>query len=101
MTRYQRYEVSEKGKARKRLYARRYRVAMSKILKAAKAKPCKDCGREFPSCAMQFDHVRGLKKFEIAHVKDRGIKALLSEMKKCELVCANCHAIRTHRRRRR
>lgn len=49
---------------------------------------------------MQFDHVRGEKAFTIGHavrVVSR-IEALLTEIEKCDVVCANCHAIRTHER---
>ena len=64
-----------------------------------KSKPCQDCGGTFPPECMQFDHVRD-KKFGIA--KRAGWMArkdeLLEEIAKCELVCANCHAIRTRRR---
>jgi hypothetical protein len=49
---------------------------------------------------MDFDHVRGEKKFNIKQAAQRrlGTRALLEEIAKCELVCANCHRLRTLRR---
>jgi hypothetical protein len=69
------------------------------ILKAEKAKPCTDCKTCYHPDAMEFDHVRGEKKSDISKI--RGRRALLDELAKCELVCANCHRIRTAGRRRR
>jgi predicted HNH restriction endonuclease len=50
---------------------------------------------------MQWDHPPGVEK--LAHVAElyRGRRdRVLTEIAKCELVCANCHAVRTHERRR-
>jgi hypothetical protein len=64
-----------------------------------KDQPCMDCGGKFPPCAMEFDHVRGEKKFQIGPGILRSIKSLLDEIDKCDIVCSNCHHIRTDRRR--
>lgn len=69
-------------------------------LKEAKNKPCMDCGGTFPSCAMQFDHREPSdKKFEIGRNIYMPWASLEKEMAKCDLVCANCHAVRTHSRK--
>lgn len=63
-------------------------------------KPCADCGISFENCAMDFDHLDpNTKKFVISQAVGRGvgITALELEMSKCELVCSNCHRIRTYR----
>jgi len=58
-------------------------------------RPCIDCGEDDPM-VLEFDHVRGDKKFEISKgVRFRSRKALEEEMKKCDVVCANCHRRRT------
>lgn len=58
-----------------------------------------DCGNEYPYYVMDFDHVRGTKKFGINGTSDsHGIKAILEEVEKCDIVCSNCHRIRTARR---
>ena len=44
---------------------------------------------------LEFDHL-GDKEFGIgAGFRDRSLQALLNEMAKCEVVCANCHRRRT------
>lgn len=64
--------------------------------------PCADCGQRFPYYCMQFDHLPGQKKeFNVGEAKTRmvSLEKLKAEIKKCEVVCANCHAKRTHRRK--
>ncbi len=60
-------------------------------------KPCSDCGRVFAPAAMQWDHLPGADKVkalgDLVHRHNRAL--ILSEIAKCELVCANCHAVRT------
>lgn len=69
------------------------------LVRKAKDKPCADCGIKYPYWIMQFDHVRGEKLFNIRHkVWKLGIAKISEEIEKCEIVCANCHADRTHRR---
>jgi hypothetical protein len=58
-----------------------------------KDKPCADCGRSFHYCQMDFDHVRGVKVGSVSQMKS--CKAILAEVAKCEVVCANCHRERT------
>ena len=67
-------------------------------LAALKDVPCADCGGRFPAVCMDFDHVRGTKLFEVCKPKTVG-PGLDEEIKKCDVVCSNCHRIRTHRRR--
>ena len=57
--------------------------------------PCTDCGNILDSCQMDFDHVRGEKVSGIAQLMDVSRFILDREISKCELVCANCHRIRT------
>ncbi len=58
--------------------------------------PCVDCGESNP-IVLEFDHVRGVKAYAIGALVRVGCSynTLLSEMKKCEVRCANCHRIRT------
>lgn len=48
---------------------------------------------------MQFDHVRGSKASNVTGLQGASVTALRAEIAKCDVVCANCHAIRTHERR--
>ena len=63
--------------------------------------PCSDCDRFFHFAAMTYDHLPGQeKRGDISNLIAGGYKSVLvTEMAKCEVVCANCHAIRTFRRR--
>jgi hypothetical protein len=65
-----------------------------------KSKPCMDCGGSFPPECMQFDHRPGtIKSFSVSsHGLSKSLDKLLAEIEKCDVVCANCHAIRTVRR---
>jgi hypothetical protein len=63
-----------------------------------KARPCIDCGGRFPPECMDFDHVRGEKVADISKMLLRSTDLLHDEIAKCDVVCANCHRIRTHRR---
>lgn len=76
------------------------RQRLRKWLRDYKAdKECADCGGRFHPVAMQFDHLPGFeKKGTIGHMVTCSQNALEEELKKCELVCANCHAIRTYER---
>ena len=70
-------------------------------LRQLKEKPCVDCGNSFPHYVMQFDHIDpSSKKFALATIGSgtRSRLALENEVAKCELVCANCHAVRTWER---
>jgi hypothetical protein len=55
----------------------------------------------YPPCVMQFDHVRGIKEFNISAYNGYQWRRdkLEAEIAKCEVVCANCHMVRTHNRR--
>ncbi len=59
---------------------------------------CKDCGWKEHAEALDFDHVRGEKKFTVSSRAWWSIERLAEEVVKCEVVCANCHRIRTFER---
>lgn len=68
---------------------------------AQKARPCSDCGGRFPPECMDFDHVRGTKSFGIGgRGSGQTLERLADEVAKCEVVCANCHRIRSRKRGR-
>lgn len=63
-----------------------------------KDQPCADCGVKYPPYVMDFDHLND-KTMNVAEMRlRRGLESVKEEIKKCELVCANCHRIRTHDR---
>jgi hypothetical protein len=67
------------------------------LLKELKAKPCADCNQSFPPYVMHFDHRNPAdKKYNVAKMLNNGLDTVRAEIAKCDLVCANCHAIRSH-----
>lgn len=77
-----------------------YRAKIRELLISLKeASPCLDFNKKYPYYVMDFDH-RLEKEFNIGsrsfHCSE---KELLEEIEKCDLVCANCHRERTHKRR--
>jgi DNA-directed RNA polymerase beta' subunit len=71
------------------------------ISRDAKNKPCADCGNEYPYYVMDFDHRESARKVRhIAHLKDfSSEEKLRKEISKCDVVCSNCHRIRTFERK--
>lgn len=68
-------------------------------LNSIKDVPCYDCGVKYPPYVMHFDH-KSDKVFNIgSKFSSVSMKNLLDEISKCDIVCANCHAERTHNRR--
>jgi len=57
---------------------------------------CVDCGYKKHHSALDFDHTKGLKKLNVCFAKS--ILQAKREIKKCEVVCSNCHRIRTYKR---
>ena len=84
------------------------REAWSIATQAKTDVPCTDCGVVYPYWVMQLDHVpeRGSKAFTVSLTytsgSDRRVmvtrEELVAEIAKCDVVCANCHAERTHSR---
>ena len=74
-------------------YNKRY--AMIHHLKSV---PCKDCGGTFPVYVMEFDHTRGAKVCNVPKLWHCSGVMFLAEVAKCDVVCANCHRIRTRTR---
>ena len=68
------------------------------IVRKAKEVPCADCGVSYPYFVMDFDH-RENKVFELSSGLRCSKAALLAEIAKCDVVCANCHRLRTHARK--
>lgn len=101
----EKYRESAKGKRmRSAGEKRRWRqhrkarvVATKQKIAAIKAgKPCMDCGGVFHPACMEFDHRPGEKKKGIVSaLGNRAWSVIAAEIAKCDLVCANCHRLRT------
>jgi|SRR5580700_3432916 hypothetical protein len=74
-------------------YIARNKATMEEYLRH---KACVDCGESDP-VVLEFDHVRGTKKYEVSMLTRAGVswRAVLDEIAKCEVRCANCHRRKT------
>lgn len=101
-------DIQKRREAQKRYYYKNLKLFKNKNVKrkqmlldyvnSLKDKPCTDCRKKYPTYVMDFDHNdRNRKIISIARaIRDMWSKErILEEIEKCELVCANCHRIRT------
>jgi hypothetical protein len=74
---------------------------LSRYIQELKSKtPCMDCKINYPYYVMDFDHVRGRKHKNVMElIPTLSKKKIDEEIAKCEIVCSNCHRIRTHQRK--
>lgn len=57
-------------------------------------KSCMDCGND-DIRVLEFDHLEN-KEFNLsAKIGGRKLESLMDEINKCDIVCSNCHKIRT------
>ena len=98
-----RYTEQEAEGRRRYLKAKRKRrwAEWSAFLSDLKvSRGCADCGYNAHPAALHFDHLPGHeKKFGLSRAAAWPWKDVLAEIEKCEVVCANCHAVRTALRR--
>ena len=79
---------------------RHYKVPHDYVTNLKLSLGCKDCGYKTHPAALQFDHLpQYTKTAKITRLIGGNFDNLLAELKKCECVCANCHAERTHERK--
>lgn len=92
------YELNkDKMKARAIAHKNKMREVIKAFLDEKKSVPCLDCDKTYPPYVMHFDHVKGIKLFNISDGLSKGysLSKIKDEVEKCEVVCANCHAERT------
>lgn len=70
------------------------------IFELKKATACADCGFRYHPCVMDFDHLDQTRKTKSVSdlAKHGSTRTLERELQHCELVCANCHRMRTFNR---
>lgn len=61
---------------------------------------CADCRNHFPHYVLEFDHKPEFQKIDVVYrvLRTYGPEAAWNEVAKCDVVCANCHKIRTYQR---
>jgi len=61
-----------------------------------KATGCSLCGYNEHPAALQFDHLDpSLKVQDVSNMVTLKLKRLMDEVRKCRVLCANCHMIHT------
>jgi hypothetical protein len=62
------------------------------------ASPCMDCNKHYHSWQMDFDHRDPSSKIDSITkmiIDQLPIEEIMQEISKCDLICANCHAMRS------
>ena len=96
---YERFQHSSK-KAISKCHARLVVERRQLLDKIKLEKGCKECGyKEYP-VALDFDHINPkTKEFTIGtSYTSVSLKRLYKEIDKCQILCANCHRVKTHAR---
>ena len=87
----ERYEKKARGTIHQRKL-----IARAFILEYLKKNPCNHCGQK-NIIVLEFDHCRGKKDFNISIALHLGfpLDSIRKELEKCQVLCANCHAIKS------
>lgn len=91
-----RYQKTSRQKGRHRNMRRRHWLGIYKV-----AVGCQLCGYNSHPMALQFDHI-GIhnKKGAVSDMlKGSKLSILMDEIRKCRVLCANCHMIETYKQR--
>jgi|ERR1035437_867418 hypothetical protein len=79
--------------------AQRHAACYSRFAALKLATGCIDCGYKEHPAALEYDHLPGtIKTNMVGDLIHGSWERLLEEVVKCELVCANCHRVRTANR---
>ena len=75
--------------------------SLRKFVNAVKNYPCVDCGVSYSHWIMVFDHLPGTDKVaNVTNLAGTGSwSKTVDEIMKCDIVCSNCHADRTYKRK--
>jgi hypothetical protein len=74
---------------------KRYRARNRLLIQQAKARPCMDCGESYPPYVMDLDHRDGTKILNVGAMTGHSPDKVQAEIDKCDVVCSNCHRLRT------
>jgi hypothetical protein len=77
----------------KETYSKNIKLIHSEKLKRG----CVCCGYNTSAYALDFDHIDpSTKLYDIAQLATRRFDKIQEEIKKCQVLCANCHRIKTN-----
>jgi hypothetical protein len=97
------FYAANRDEVKKRSMVRAHAIRMRNralIELAKEGRSCDDCGKQYPSCAMEFHHLDPSTKTATISVLSASrvttrTEPILEELKLCGLLCAICHRIRT------
>ena len=91
--------VGQKEKTKER--SEKKRKEINSLIRSYKENvACTDCKIVYPYYVLDFDHVGNDKVENISKMaRWYPLEEIVNEIKKCEIVCANCHRQRTYNRR--
>ncbi len=88
------------GRHKAGYHERRHRIRIRWLNWIKQHTGCVDCGYNAHPSALEFDHLPGaIKSFTISGRTLGNADRIRAEIAKCEVVCANCHRVRTAERR--
>jgi transposase len=95
------YHLGKGQKEKTKIRTNRSRtLSKRKLWEYKEALGCKDCKEMYPHYMLDFDHLPGFEKIgsptELVH--SYSWEKAKQELAKCEVVCGNCHKIRTWQR---
>lgn len=72
-------------------------IAKRKLWELKEISGCVDCGEMYPHYMLDFDHLPEHNKIDSPSsiIHKYSMDKAMQEIEKCEIVCRNCHAIRT------
>jgi len=105
-------DISKRRACQRRYYSRNKSYFKSKNIRrrkelinfviSFKQGPCADCGVKYPYYVMDFDHRDNRVKLDninqMVNYHSFSKEKILKEIQKCDLVCSNCHRVRTYSR---
>lgn len=95
-------EYYEREKVAKReISSRIYRYNYALLTRYKTMYGCSECGYKENAAALQFDHIHPKDKFkEVSAMYTYSLTSIKTELAKCRILCANCHAIHTQQQRK-
>jgi hypothetical protein len=101
LPRYTEREAAGRRASNSRRDQAKYPERRAEVARIKLERGCADCGYRAHPAALEFDHLPGTQKVAgVALLATRhNRRRLYEEIAKCEVVCANCHRIRTADRR--
>ena len=84
----------------KRVTTQRYQQSRRDLINKIKVeRGCVVCGYNAHAAALDFNHVRGEKLFNVSQDTKKAWINMRAEIEKCDVLCANCHRIHTYENR--